>query len=84
MKRINSFTWVDAERRLKLAEERLDQIEADRKAGKFPISQAALDAACDEYLVASVAAGEIDREELVSNLRMDGIRVPRELLAVTS
>jgi hypothetical protein len=72
-----------AKRRFALAEERLDEIEADHEARKFPISQLELDAACDEYLVASVAAGEITREELVSDLRMDGLRVPQELLAVT-
>jgi hypothetical protein len=73
-----------AKRRFALAEERLDELQARieaRNGGANPhIEQDEINAAIDEYHIATVEAGLISREELVSNLRLDGLRIPKELL----
>jgi multidrug resistance efflux pump len=71
-----------AEARYAAASARLDELEADIEGHRRMVEQSELDALTDEYHVASVEAGLVDLDQLVSNLRMSCMRVPLELIAM--
>jgi hypothetical protein len=75
---------ITAKRRLALAEERLDELVANHVPYRHDYERSELEDAIEEFHIASVEAGEIDLKQLISNLKMSGLNVPKGLLEMQS